>query len=158
MDNKPVLLIGLGNPILGDDSVGIFVVRILKQRILDRIGFDFKELSVGGIRLVEEMLGYDTVFVVDSIASEGTSGQIREFSPEDFKESQYESSPHTTNFATALELYKKLEPDRVPKLIRIFTIDVKPDLTFRDALSSSVRTAAEELAQQLVREIEALLK
>jgi len=157
VNNKPVLLIGLGNPILGDDSVGIVVVRLLKQRILNRTGLDVKELSVGGIRLVEEMLGYETVFIVDSIASEGKSGQIREFSPEDFKESQYESSPHTTNFATALELYKKLEPERVPKLIRIFTIDVKPDLTFRDVLSSSVRMAAEELAEQLAREIEAFL-
>jgi hydrogenase maturation protease len=158
MGHKPVLLIGLGNPIMGDDSVGIIVVRTAKQKITRQAELDFKELSVGGIRLIEEMLGYDTVFIVDSAAaSEDTSGQIREFSPEDFKESQYESSPHTTNFATALELYKKLQPSRIPKSIRIFTIDVNPDLTFRETLSPSVQTAAEKLAEQITREVDRIL-
>jgi len=156
LGHKPILLVGLGNPIMGDDGVGIYVVRALRDKIPQRVGLEFKELSVGGIRLVEEMLGYDTVFIIDSIASKNTSGQINEFSPEQFKGSQYESSPHTTNFATALDLYKKLQPSRVPSSIRIFTIDIDSHFTFSDKLSRPVQAAALELVEQIVREVEQL--
>jgi hydrogenase maturation protease len=154
MSSGRVLLLGLGNPIMGDDGVGILVVRTLKQRVHARPDLEFKELSVGGIRLIEEMLGYETVFIVDSIDSKETSGQIREFSPEQFKQSQYESSPHTTNFATALELYKRLEPSRVPSSIRIFTIDIDSHFIFSDKLSRPVQTAAIKLVEQIAKEIE----
>ena len=156
MDYKPILLVGLGNPIMGDDGVGTFVIRALKEKIPQRTGLEFKELSVGGIRLIEEMLGYDTVFIIDSIASKDTSGQIHEFSPEQFKGSQYESSPHTTNFATALDFYKKLQPSRIPRSIRIFTIDINSDFTFSATLSPEVHAAALRLTEQIVREIDQL--
>jgi len=154
MSSGRALVLGLGNPIMGDDGVGIVVVRMLKQKISSRSNLEFKELSVGGIRLIEEMLGYETVFIIDSFDSKETSGQIHEFSPEQFKQSQYESSPHTTNFATALDLYKKLEPDRVPSSIRIFTIDIDSHFTFSDKLSPRVQTAAVNLAEQITREVE----
>jgi len=153
LDYRPILLVGLGNPIMGDDGVGIFVIRALKERIPSRSGLDFKELSVGGIRLIEEILGYDTVFIIDSIASKSTRGQIHEFSAEQFKGSQYESSPHTTNFATALELYKKLQPSRIPRSIRIFTVDINSNFTFSETLSPEVHAAALKLTEQIVREI-----
>ena len=139
---------------MGDDGVGIVVVRMLKQKIPARSNVEFKELSVGGIRLIEEMLGYDIVFIIDSVDAKVTSGQSREFSPEQFKESQYESSPHTTNFATALNLYKKLQPARLPSSIRIFTIDIDSNFTFSTALSPAVQTAAEKLVEQIAREVE----
>jgi hydrogenase maturation protease len=154
MTTGRILLLGLGNPIMGDDGVGIVVVRMLKQKIHARPDLEFKELSVGGIRLIEEMLGYETVFIIDSVASKETSGQIHEFSPEQFKESQYESSPHTTNFVTALGLYKKLEPSRVPGSIRIFTIDIDSHFTFSENLSPPVQTAAVKLTEQIAREVE----
>jgi hydrogenase maturation protease len=154
MSSGRVLLLGLGNPIMGDDGVGILVVRTLKERVHARPNLEFKELSVGGIRLIEELLGYETVFIIDSIDAKETSGQIREFSPEQFKQSQYESSPHTTNFATALELYKKLEPGRVPSSIRIFTIDIDSHFIFSDKLSRPVQTAAIKLVEQIAKEID----
>ena len=151
---RRVLLLGLGNPIMGDDGVGIVVVRMLKQKLHADPDLEFKELSVGGIRLIEEMLGYETVFIIDSVDSKESSGQIREFLPEQFKQSQYESSPHTTNFATALDLYKKLEPSRVPSSIRIFTIDIDSHFVFSDKLSPPVQTAAVKLVEQIAREVE----
>lgn len=148
------MLLGLGNPIMGDDGVGIYVVRILKDKIPSRADVEFKGLSLGGLRLVEEILGYESVFIIDSIASSDTVGRIREFSPEQFKGTQYVSSPHGTNFATALELYKKLEANEIPKTIRIFTIDIKPEFTFTEALSPPVQRAALELAERIAVEVE----
>jgi hydrogenase maturation protease len=149
-----ILILGLGNPILGDDGVGIQVVRMLKDRIQTRKDLDFKELSVGGLRLVEEMLGYQKVFLIDSIESSPTQiGSIREFSVEDFKETQQASAPHVTNFATAFELYKRLEPGEIPESVRIFTIGINPMFTFAERLSPLVEKAASELVDLVASEI-----
>jgi hydrogenase maturation protease len=154
LSHTTILLVGLGNPIMGDDAVGIDVVRMLKEKIQGRADVEFKELSLGGLGLVEEILGYEQVFIVDSIASPETPGKIRELSPQDFKGTEYASSPHSTNFATALELYKKFETGTIPKMIRIFTVDINPAFTFREALSPRVQRAAFELAELVGNEIE----
>ena len=71
LSHTTILLVGLGNPIMGDDAVGIHVVRMLKDRNRGRADLEFKELSLGGLGLVEEILGYERVFIIDSVASTG---------------------------------------------------------------------------------------
>lgn len=125
-------------------------MRDLKEKLGSRVDLDFKELGVGGLRLVEEMLGYDTVLIIDSIESKNKeTGQIREFTPEQFKETEQAVAPHVTNFATALELYRRLDPSRVPGTIRIFTIDIEPKLTFSEEMTETVRNAAAKLIEQI---------
>ena len=130
---------------------------MLKQRFPSKSELEFKELSVGGLRLVEEMLGFETVFMVDSIEGDASQiGQIREFSSDDFKMTQRSSSPHVTNFATALELYSRLEPNRIPRNVRIFTIGIHGESTFLEGLTSRVEEAASKLVDLIAREIEQL--
>jgi hydrogenase maturation protease len=140
---------------MGDDSVGIHVVRTLRERLGTNNDLEFKELSVGGLQLVEEMLGYDQVFLIDSIESDREqAGRIREFSPEQFKATEQTGPPHITDFATALELYRRLKPSEIPPKIRIFTIDIEPTLTFSEEMSEPVRSAATKLIEQIAREIQ----
>jgi len=139
---------------MGDDGVGIYVIRMVKGRTRSRADLQFKELGASGFKLVEEILGYDEVIIVDSYAStEADTGQIREFSPEDFEDTLHPSSPHGANFATALELYRNLQPDKMPRKIRIFTIDIHPTDTFGESLSGRVQDAAIKLVEMIVREM-----
>jgi hydrogenase maturation protease len=147
------LLVGLGNPIMGDDGVGINVVRLIKSKVQSQDGIEFKELSLGGLRLVEELLGFEEAIIVDSVSSDEAVGKISEVTPEQLKNSRYSSSPHAMNFATALELYKKLKPESIPTRIRIFTIAINSEYTFNDRLSPQVEEAAQRLANLVVDEI-----
>ena len=149
------LLLGIGNTIMGDDGVGIYVARWVKERLQSRPDLQVKELGVSGFKLVEEILGYDEVIIVDSYGAEDSdAGRIREFGPEDFEDTLHAPSPHGANFATALELYRSLQPDRIPKRIRIFTVDVHRTDAFEEGLSKPVREAALKLTETIVREIE----
>jgi len=140
---------------MGDDGVGIHVVRRLKEELGSQANFEFKELSVSGLRLIEEMLRYDRVIIIDSIESKDKkTGQICEYSPDQFKETEQAVAPHITNFGTALELYKKLEPAGVPSEIRIFTISIEPKLTFSEEMSEPVRAAAKELVKKIALEVQ----
>lgn len=143
---------------MGDDGVGIHVVRMLKEKIPARDSLVFKELSVGGLKLVEEILGYEKVFIIDSVNMDDRQiGRIREFSPEQFKTTEQSNpSPHVTNFATALELYKRLEPNEIPGTIRIFTIDIDPDFTFHEELSPTIRDAAANLTEMITQQVKQL--
>ncbi len=143
---------------MGDDGLGIHVVRMLKNKIPARDGLEFKELSVGGLKLVEEILGYEKVFIIDSVDTEHRQvGRIREFSPEQLKATEQASpSPHVLNFATALELYTRLKPNEIPGTIRIFTINIDPDFTFREKLSPTIQEAAANLVEIITQHIKQL--
>jgi hydrogenase maturation protease len=148
------LVLGLGNPIMADDSIGIHVVRMIQTRLHGRPDIVVKELSVSGIRLVEEILGFDHVIIVDSHTGKETeSGRIRKFTPADFTDTLHPGGPHGINFITALEFYKSLEPDRIPKSIEIYTIDIDSELSFGENVSATVEKAGKELVDLLVREL-----
>lgn len=137
-----------------DDRIGIHVVRMIQARLPQRPDIVVKELSVSGIRLVEEILGFDHVIIIDSHTGKETEpGRIRKFAPSDFVDTIHPGTPHGINFFTALEFYKKLEPERTPKAIEIYTIDIGSELIFGEQLSPAVERASEELVNILVREL-----
>ena len=62
---------------MGDDRVGIHVAQEIQARVSHTANVEVKELSVSGIRLVEEILGFDRVIIVDShTGSETEPGRI----------------------------------------------------------------------------------
>ena len=65
---KKTLIIGLGNPILTDDGVGVNIAKELEKVVdLDaHPGLTITEASAGGIRLMETMLGFDRVVLIDA--------------------------------------------------------------------------------------------
>ena len=60
------LILGLGNPILTDDGVGVLVVEEVRSRLPKDTPIDITEVSVGGLTLMESMSGYDRVILVDA--------------------------------------------------------------------------------------------
>ena len=62
------LIIGLGNPILTDDGVGVKVARLLEEKIdlAAHPRLEIIEASAGGLRLMEVVLDYDRVILIDA--------------------------------------------------------------------------------------------
>lgn len=148
------LVLGLGNPILGDDGVGIYTARAVRERLKGRVGVDIKEVSLGGLRLMEEILGYDRVIIVDAtITGRGAVGEIYRISPQNLKGTLHLSSPHDLNFTTALELGRIYAPEDVPKEIVIYAIEVAENLTFAEELSGKVKTAGLKTAEMITNEL-----
>ena len=61
------LVIGLGNPLVTDDSVGLRVAAELRDRLAGRADVEVTEDYWGGLRLMEQMVGYDRAIVIDAI-------------------------------------------------------------------------------------------
>ncbi len=97
------LVLGLGNPILRDDSVGLRVAERLKSLLADRAGVTVDEDYWGGLRLMERMVGYDRAIVIDAMAPEGEPGKIRLLGPDSLP-TQRSASAHDVGLPTALRL------------------------------------------------------
>lgn len=82
-DRATTLVIGLGNPILGDDGVGWWVVDALQDRLAQdamtrRAAGDVEldRVCVGGLGLMERLVGYDRVILVDAILGGEMPGTV----------------------------------------------------------------------------------
>ncbi|WP_309493216.1 hydrogenase maturation protease [Candidatus Hecatella orcuttiae] len=149
------LILGVGNEILGDDGIGIQVARDLKKRLRRRTDIDVKEASAGGLRLIEEMLDYDKVIVVDAIATGKTEvGRIFRLSPSEFDSTRHLSSSHDLNFATALRLGENYAPNRMPKEIVVYAIEIKDFSVFTKRITAKVREAGLRVVDAILKELE----
>jgi hydrogenase maturation protease len=134
------LVLGLGNPILGDDGVGIRVARALEGR-LNRPEITVMETSTAGLGLLDLLAGYDRAIIVDAIQTgEGKVGQVYQLEPEAFNSTRHAASPHDVNLATALELGGRLGIN-LPKEIVIFAIEVENVTSFSEQCTPEVGRA-----------------
>jgi hydrogenase maturation protease len=146
-----ILVLGLGNPILSDDSVGLKVAQALKGRF-DEQNVTVVESSASGLDLLDLILGYEKVIVIDAIKTEGGKvGNIHRLVPEDF-DAASPHWPHTIDLLTALNLGKKLGLP-LPYQIVIFAIEVSDVKTFGEECTPEVERAIPTAVEMVVNEV-----
>ena len=134
------LVLGLGNPILSDDSVGFRVIEQLKARFA-KPGLTFTESCTSGLGLLEVIIGYDKLIIIDAIQTKGgQAGEIYKFTLDDLINTRYSSPPHGVNLATAIELGKKLG-EHLPQQIVVFAIEVADVTNFSERCTPEVEKA-----------------
>ena len=147
------LVLGLGNDILCDDGVGIYVARELKKTLLNHKDISVAEASLAGLGLLDILAGYDKVIVIDAIQTKGgKAGQIHRLNSNDFASTRHTASTHNVNFASALELGNKLGLS-LPKEIVIFAIEVSDVTTFSEACTPKVKNAIPKCVDLVLKEI-----
>jgi len=144
------LVLGLGNPILSDDSVGFRVVQELKARF-NKPDLTLVESSASGLSLLDLITGYDKLIIIDAIKTEGgEAGKIYRLGAENLGAIRHSASPHDINLATALELGRKLGV-ALPQQITILAIEVVDVTTFSEKCTPEVDRAI-PLAVSMVAE------
>ena len=149
--HKRTLVVGVGNPILSDDGVGIHVARRLQQLGLE--GVDIEELPASGLELLDMVLDYDRVVIVDAIVTkEGEAGRFYVLQEEDFERTVHGSSPHGINIATALAMGRKITPERMPREVFFVAIEAKDTVNVSEKLTPSVAAAVPSILERIVTE------
>ena len=130
------LILGLGNTILSDDGIGIYVARALKKEIKDS-AVCIQEASLGGIELLEPMVGYNKAILIDSMAiPEKSYGDVVKVDVADLKGGSA-MARHQIPFKEALDLGYHLQMD-LPEEIVIYGINVKDTVTFGEECTPEV--------------------
>jgi len=150
-----VLVVGLGNPLRGDDGAGLEVVRHLRD--LDGAhGIEVRELDGDTTALLDVWLACDAVMLVDTMPSGARPGTIRRLDArrDTLPEPRHgPSSTHTAGLAQTIELGRAL--GRQPRRLIVYAIE---GLSFDpgSGLSDEVRAAISGLTQMVLDEATAL--
>jgi hydrogenase maturation protease len=181
------LVVGLGNPILTDDGVGVraawALARLLHGRkgngshdgraeptaVMEGLHAEFgngpasaaitvTEASVGGLRLMELMIGYDRVIIMDAMmVNKGLgAGSIHRLTLDDLAEispTQHSASAHDTTLITALASGQQLG-FHLPEEVVIYAVEVENVLDFSEEPTTAVAAAIPEMVTAVLAELQ----
>ena len=142
----PTIIVGLGNPILGDDGIGWVVARTTAEALSDRTDIppaDVECLSLGGLSLMEHLIGYDRAILIDAVNLEkAPNGTLSSFLLGSLPETagNHLSSAHDTSLQTALKIGESMGA-RLPREIQVIGIQAKNVYDFSDQLTEPVAAA-----------------
>lgn len=148
------LVIGLGNPILGDDGVGWRVAQELQNHGNLPSDVDITYLALGGISLMEELIGYERAIIIDAIVThQAPIGTVSRFSIDDLTDPFFGhlSSSHDTSLQNALQIGRDLGA-QLPSEIIVVAIESQNVYDFSEELSAQVSAAIPE-AVRITKEI-----
>ena len=145
------MIVGVGNPILSDDGVGIHVARKLRDLGLE--GVDVEELPASGLELLDMVLGYDRVVIVDAIVTdEGRPGEFHVLEENAFERTVHGSTPHGINIATALAMGRKIVPEKMPKEVFFVAIEAEDIVNVSESMTPAVAAAIPSIVDRIVSE------
>lgn len=149
------LVLGLGNELYGDDAVGIHVIRKLKEELnhtmieapwLDDV--QFEECSLSGLALLEVIVDYDILIIVDTIKKPlPVTGKIHLMEKKDLRHIPG-PSPHYVSIPQAIEIGEKLEL-KVPSQIKIIAVEAKNMYNLGEGLTEEMARAIPAIVDQV---------
>jgi len=159
------LILGLGNPILTDDGVGVRVAEAVRASLPPDTAVEVSEASVGGLGLMERLVGYERVILIDALqvrenfvassAGPDPPGTIRRLTLEDLRTispTQHSASAHDTSLITALEMGVQMGLS-LPEEITIYAIAVENITDFGEEPTPAVKRAIPEVTAAVLAEL-----
>lgn len=133
--------------------MGNHVAKLVRKELPHGLSIDIKEVSAGGIELVEEMMGYDRAIIIDAIATNGRIGTVRRLKPDQLTSTVHFTAPHRFNFASAYQLGRHFGSRSIPKRVEIYGVEIGPTTDFAEGLSRRVSKAARRIAVEIIENL-----
>jgi hydrogenase maturation protease len=154
------IVIGLGNPILGDDGAGWCVAEKVKSQLNSPMSpllkgkesdVDVDCLSLGGISLMEHIVGYERAILIDALISDEEPGSILVSKLDDLPDTSafHMTSIHDMSLQNALKLGKEMGAD-LPECVTIVGISANHVYDFSEELSRPVSQAISKATQIVI--------
>lgn len=141
MKGKELLILGIGNDLLGDDAAGLLVAEALRAD-----GLSVRTGVRSGLALLDEVVGARRVLLVDSQSTGGQPGTISEFSLEPSRAVRGPSA-HYVGYGEALAIGAAVGLD-MPEEVRVVAIERSPEVYLGADLSGPVRAALPALVER----------
>jgi hydrogenase maturation protease len=146
-----LLILGLGNPLRGDDGVGPRVVDLLKREGLPA-GKEAIDAGAAGFELLDLLDGPQRVIIVDAADVGLEAGQFARFTPDEVELGRAAGKPasHQAGLAEVLALARAL----ARPLPEIVILGVQPgSLDWGAGLTAEVNAALPLLVEAILREV-----
>ncbi len=145
MDNYSTILIGIGNEILSDDRIGIY----LASRLGKKLDIPSRISPYISLDLVDYVKNKDAVFIIDSFKDpDYLLGGIKVFQLSDLESMQNPSYSHGVTIPIIFNISEKLH-HRVSENIVIFGVNVLDNQTFSEDFSEKIQEIIDEIYKNL---------
>jgi hydrogenase maturation protease len=154
-----VVVLGLGNPLLGDDGVGWRVAERVRAELesLVRPGgepaaVDVDFVSVGGLGLMERLIGYRRAVLVDAMTTgRFAPGTVQRFPLEALPNTSpgHSASVHDASLGTALAVGRAAGA-QLPSEITVVAIEALRTWDFSEQLTAPVAAAVPEAVRTVM--------
>jgi hydrogenase maturation protease len=151
--NMKTIIVGLGNPLLGDDGVGWKVAQEVKQQLGEDSPVDVECYSLSGLSLMEQLIGYTRVILIDSLnTGQREQGDVVTFTLDSLEDLTYghSASAHDASLKTALgvgrSMGEKLPADNE---IHVVAIEARHVYDFSEDLSPKVAASVTVAVQKV---------
>ena len=145
------LILGLGNDLLTDDSIGLRIADSLQERFLDEGWVDVRKSGEAGLALLDSIAGFDALLIVDAIQTgKAAAGCFHRFEGGELKALPIRS-PHFVGLAEVLALGHALGLS-MPSRVRILAIEVFDPFTVGEELTPALGAALPSLVTQIEAE------
>lgn len=147
-----VLLLGLGNDILRDDSIGLRIARSLADEFADHPAVHVRETTEMGIALLDFLVGYTRAIIVDSIVTGLVpAGTVHVLDIDSIKRLTVHT-PHFLGVGETVALGNHLGLP-MPSDIRVMAVEVEDPYTLGEALTVPVCAAFPRILEQVRAEL-----
>jgi hydrogenase maturation protease len=150
---RSVLVLGIGNTLLGDDGVGIYVARKMRETCSQEGQIDIAEANGGGIALLDFLSGYTKVVIIDAIITKkGKPGTLYKLSLEDLGTVVEPYMLHAIDLRTAVELGRMLGY-HIPEDITLYAIEIRNNTIFTEGLSDDLEAVVPSVIKQITSDL-----
>jgi len=150
-----ILVLGWGNPIFGDDGLGIKVAERLRKMELPP-WVRVESCTLSPLSVVRKMINHKKVIIIDILQPRNSEdrGKVLKVSLSEFCNSLNLVNPHSISLPAALEIYKAIYPEQVPNEIVAIGVCVDPyQLKVGEGLSKEVELKLDEVVKLVLEEI-----
>ena len=150
MRNSPkTLVLGLGNVIMGDEGVGVHVVRALEKLALPP-HVECLDGGTGGFILLEPMQDAERIIMIDAAADGNPIGTVTRTVPRFAREYPPTLTAHDIGIKDLLDLFYMLDGGRE---VTLYAITIDPQQPISLHLSPVVKQAADEAVTRILAEL-----
>jgi hydrogenase maturation protease len=143
------LVLGLGNVLMGDEGIGVHVVRALEQHTLPE-GVECLDGGTGGFVLLEPLQSADHIVLVDAAADGNPIGTVTRTTPRFSRDYPPTLTAHDIGVKDLLDVFYIQGGERE---VVLYAITIDPQQPIRMSLSDVGTKAAAEAVERILAEL-----
>jgi hydrogenase maturation protease len=146
----PILVMGIGNPILTDDSIGPRIARGIKARMP---ALDIVETMETGAGIMDIIAGYERLVIIDSIKTGNKPpGFLYRLQLSDADLPKNLSCAHGVDIISSIRLGRTFGCD-MPKIITIFAVEIEDNTTFGESCTIAVTECMPSIIEEIIKDL-----
>ena len=153
MTNEPVktLVLGLGNVLMGDEGIGVYVVREIEKHTLPA-GVECLDGGTGGFTLLEPLEDADRIIIIDAASDGNPIGTVSRTTPQFSRDYPTTLTAHDVGMKDLLDMFYIQGGTHE---IILYAITIDPHQPIRMSLSSEGEKHAAAAVDQILAELRA---